>query len=87
MHAIGRDASSHSKTPGKFVPDMWKSDPSAVQEFEALKKMNTGTKVINRMKATQLMKMFNLKTAEGKLGNTGISIGPHTNPGSYTLQK
>ena len=74
MHAIGRDVSSHSKSPGKFVPDMWKSNPNAIQEFESLKQQDSGTKIINQRKAKQLMKQFNLKTADGT-------------PGLYTLTK
>lgn len=87
MHAIGRDVSSHSKSPGKFVPDMWKTNPNAVPEFESLKQQDHGTKLINQRKARQLMKQFNLKSADGTLGNTGISIKSHTTPGMFVLQK
>lgn len=87
MHAIGRDVSSHSKSPGKFVPDMWKSNPNVIPEFESLKQQDSGTKIINQRKAQQLMKQFSLKTADGRLGNTGISLKRHTTPGLFILQK
>ena len=54
MHPVGLDPSSHSKSPGKFVPDMWKSDNDVVPEFEALKKAPGGKKLINHKKAAKL---------------------------------
>jgi len=81
------DVSSHTKTGGKTVPEYCKSDNNAVQEFEALKNMNSGVKVINQVKAQQLKQQFNLKDFNSTLGNTKISIAPHTTPGLYILRK
>ncbi len=87
MHPIGLDPSSHPKSPGKFVPDMWKSDNNTVQEFEQLKKMNRGVKTINAAKAQKLKSLFKLY-GSGKLGNTGISLLPHpSNNQQFILQK
>jgi hypothetical protein len=87
MHPIGRDPMSHPKTPGKFVPDMWKSDNDAVPEFEALKKASSGKKLINYKKAAKLRTKFPLKK-DGKLGNTGISMVQSPNDSKvFILQK
>lgn len=87
MHPIGRDPMSHPKTPGKFVPDMWKSDNDVVPEFESLKKTQTGKKIINHKKAAKLRIKFPLKK-DGKLGNTGITMSQSpNNPKVYILQK
>ena len=87
MHPIGRDPMSHPKTPGKFVPDMWKSDGDVVPEFEALKKAASGRRLINSKKAGKLKTKFPLKK-DGKLGNTGITMTQSQNkPGTYILQK
>jgi hypothetical protein len=87
MHPIGRDPISHPQTPGKFVPDMWKTDNDVVPEFEALKKSPGGQKLINKKKAAKLRTKFPLKK-DGKLGNTGISMVQNPgNPQTYILQK
>lgn len=87
MHPIGRDPSSHSKTPGKFVPDMWKTKGDTVDEFESLKQANTGQRLINHIKAAKLKKKFPLKQ-NGMLGNTGIMLVQHsTNPNLFIIKK
>lgn len=87
MHPVGRDPISHPQTPGKFVPDMWKSDNNAVEEFESLKKAPSGQKLINYKKAAKLRTKFPLQK-DGKLGNTGISMVQNPNdPKTYILQK
>lgn len=87
MHPLGRDPISHPQSPGKFVPDMWRTDSDVVPEFEALKKMTTGKKVINNKKAAKLRTKFPLKK-DGKLGNTGISMTKNpANPTTFILQK
>jgi len=87
MHPVGRDPLSHPKSPGKFVPDMWKTDNDVVPEFEALKNTSTGKKLINQKKAAKLRVKFPLKK-DGKLGNTGISMTQSPNdPNVFILQK
>ena len=81
------DVATHSASGGKTVPEYCKADNNAVQEFESLKKQNSGVKYINRIKASKLANSFNLKNMSGKLGNTGISLRPHTTPNMYILQK
>jgi hypothetical protein len=44
-------------------------------------------KVIGALKAKQLFKQFNITRGDGKLGNTGITIQPHTKPGFFLLKK
>lgn len=81
------DVSTHSRTGGKAVPDMWKSDNNAVQEFEQLKKMQSGQKIINAAKANKLRKQFPVKDT-GMLGNTGIQLTQHpSQPNSFILIK
>ncbi len=87
MHPVGRDPMSYPKTPGKFVPDMWKTDNDAVQEFESLKRAPSGKKLINYKKAAKLRIKFPLKH-DGKLGNTGITMYQNPNdPKTFILQK
>ncbi len=87
MHPIGRDPISHSKSPGKFVPDMWKTDNNTVNEFEELKNLPNGKKIITLKKALKLRKQFSLK-GDGKLGNTNINmIQSPDNPNFFILQK
>jgi len=87
MHPIGRDPISHPKSPGKFVPDMWRADNNSVPEFEVLKKAPSGKKIINHKKAAKLRTKFPIKK-DGKLGNTGISMIQSPNdPKVFILQK
>jgi hypothetical protein len=81
------DVSTHSATGGKTVPEYCKSNNNGVQEFEALKAMNRGTKTINLAKARKLKDQFNLKEFKGTLGNTGIHLAPHHEPGFFILTK
>jgi hypothetical protein len=84
---LGPDVSTHSATGGKFVPQMWKANNNSVQEYEALKRMESGEKIINSAKAAALKKLHPV-SQEGKLGNTGISLLPHpTQQGSFILKK
>jgi len=76
-----------SKHSGDVVPVSHRSNNNAVQEFEQLKRMNSGMKVIGALKAKQLFKQFNSTRGDGKLGNTGITIKPHTKPGFFLLKK
>ena len=87
MADIIPDVNSHSATGGKTVPEYCKSDNNAVQEFEALKRMNSGTKTINLAKARKLKDQFKLSEFKGTLGNTGIHLAPHHEPGFFTLTK
>jgi hypothetical protein len=87
MKSVIPDVSSHSQSGGRTVPKYCQTDNNNVQEFEALKNVNSGTKVINAVKAQKLKKQFNIKNDNGTLGNTGITIQPHTQPGLYILQK
>ena len=77
----------NSKHSGDVVPVSHRSNNNTVQEFEQLKRMNSGTKVIGALKAKQLFKQFNIVKGEGRLGNTGIAIHPHTKPGFFLLKK
>jgi hypothetical protein len=87
MHPIGRDPMSHSKTPGKFVPDMWKTKNDTVEEFESLKQSAQGQRLINHVKAAKLKIKFPLKS-DGMLGNTGISLTQHpANPNLFIIKK
>ena len=88
MHPIGRDPSSHPKSPGKFVPDMWRSNNNTVNEFEYLKNVESGVKTINKAKADKLCKQFSITSMPGTLGNTGITIAPHPSSSlSFMLKK
>lgn len=87
MTDIIPDVNSHSATGGKTVPEYCKNNNNAVQEFETLKTMNNGTKTITLAKARQLGTQFNLKELKGTLGNTGVYLAPHHEPGFYTLTK
>lgn len=81
------DVNSHSATGGKTVPEYCKHDNNTIQEFEALKKMTSGTKTITLLKARKLKDQFNLSEFKGKLGNTGIYLSPHHESGFFTLTK
>ena len=87
MADIIPDVNSHSATGGKTVPEYCKHDNNAVQEFETLKIMNKGTKIINLAKARKLKDQFKLSDFKGTLGNTGIHLTPHYKPGFFTLTK
>ena len=87
MADIIPDVGTHSATGGKTVPEYCKTDNNAVQEFEALKRMNNGTKTINLAKARKLKDQFKLNELKGTLGNTGIHMTPHHEPGFFTLTK
>jgi hypothetical protein len=87
MADIIPDVSTHSATGGKTVPEYCKSNNNAVQEFEALKRMNSGTKTITLLKARKLKDQFKLSDFRGNLGNTGIFLAPHHEPGFFTLTK
>jgi hypothetical protein len=76
-----------AKHAGDVVPVSHRANNNTVQEFESLKKLSRGTKVVNQAKASKLKQQFNLKDYTGKLGNTGISIQPHQTSGLYILQK
>ena len=76
-----------TKHAGDVVPVSHRADNNAVQEFEQLKRMNSGTKIIGALKAKKLKDMYNIKSDSGKLGNTGILIQPHQKHGFYLLQK
>lgn len=84
------DVSTHTATGGKTVPEYCKADNNEVQAFVSLSNpgITTGEKIITKLEASKLMKKFNITTGSGKLGNTGIHIGPHpTKPGVYILRK
>jgi len=87
MADIIPDVSTHSATGGKTVPEYCKHDNNAVQEFESLKKMNSGAKIITAAKAQKLKDQFKLSNLPGTLGNTGISLTPHSKPGFFVLTK
>lgn len=87
MADIIPDVSTHSASGGKTVPEYCKTDNNAVQEFETLKTMPHGTKTINLAKARKLKDQFNLSDFKGALGNTGIHLAPHHEPGFFTLTK
>ncbi len=87
MHPVGRDPISHPNTPGKFVPDMWKTDNDSIEEFESLKNVSSGEKIINHVKAAKLRVKFPLKK-DGKLGNTGITMTQsQSDPKVFILKK
>jgi hypothetical protein len=69
------------------VPKCHRADNNSVQEFESLKQMPKGTKTINLAKARKLQAKFNLRDTRGTLGNTGIFLAPHHEPGFFTLTK
>jgi hypothetical protein len=81
------DVDTHSATGGKTVPEYCKSNNNSVQEFESLKTMNSGTKIINLNKARKLKDQFKLNEFKGTLGNTGIHLAPHHKSGFFTLTK
>lgn len=81
------DVNSHSATGGKTVPEYCKHNNNAVQEFETLKTMNNGIKTITLAKARKLKDQFKLSDFKGTLGNTGIYLAPHHEPGFFTLTK
>ena len=81
------DVDTHSASGGKTVPEYCKTDNNAVQEFEALKRMPKGTKTITLAKAQKLKQEFNLSDFKGTLGNTGIYLAAHHEPGFFTLTK
>lgn len=87
MANIIPDVSTHSASGGKTVPEYCKADNNAVQEFETLKGMPKGTKTINLAKARKLGQQFNLSELKGTLGNTGIHMAPHHEPGFFILTK
>ena len=88
MANIIPDVSTHSATGGKTVPEYCKSDNNTVEEFEQLKRPGIkGPKTINLAKARKLKDQFNLSDFKGTLGNTGIHMAPHHEPGFFTLTK
>ena len=73
-----------------IVPKAHRANNNAVEEFEQLKRANSGTKIISSLKAKKLMSpdMFNITSGSGNLGNTGIHIAPHPQkPNTYVLTK
>jgi len=76
MNPIGRDVSSHSKHPGRFVPHMHRTMKKN-QKVESLLNRPSGKMVLNVHDITEIEKEFNLnfdQQAPKKLGNTGITI-------------
>jgi hypothetical protein len=76
MNPIGRDASSHSKHPGRFVPHMHRTVKKN-QKVESLLNKPSGKMVLNVQDIAEIEKEFNLnfdQQAPKKLGNTGITI-------------
>lgn len=76
MNPIGRDVSSHSKHPGRFVPHMHRTIKKN-QKVESLLNKPSGRIVLNVHDIAEIEKEFNLnfdQQAPKKLGNTGITI-------------
>ena len=76
MNPIGRDVSSHSKHPGRFVPHMHRTMKKN-QKVESLLNRPSGKRVLNVHDIAEIEKEFNLnfdQQAPKKLGNTGITI-------------
>jgi len=76
MNPIGRDVSSHSKHPGRFVPHMHRTI-NKNQKVEGLLLKTNGRAVLNDAEIKQIEDEFGVKyssTTPKKLGNTGISL-------------
>lgn len=89
MHPIGRDASSHPKHPGRFVPHMHRTEHKN-QKVEGLLKKITGKAILNAAEISQIEDEFGVKyssTTPKKLGNTGISLRFDPIIGKAVLEK
>ena len=87
-HIDGMLPITTGKHSHEVVPVSHRANNNTVQEFEQLKRIKNGTKIIGSLKAKKLMDQFNITKNQGKLGNTGITITPHHHkPGFYLLQK
>ncbi len=76
MNPVGRDVSSHSKHPGRFVPHMHRTMKKN-QKVESLLNKPSGRIVLNVQDIAEVEKEFNLNfdvQSPKKLGNTGITI-------------
>ncbi len=76
MHAVGRDASSHSKHPGRFVPHMHRTKHNN-QKVQSLLNKPSGKYTLNIKELAQIEGEFHFKFDRDKpkkLGNTGVEV-------------
>ena len=76
MHPVGRDASSHSKHPGRFVPHMHRTK-NKNQKVASLLSKPSGKYALNDRELAQIEGEFHFKFDRDKpkkLGNTGVEV-------------
>jgi hypothetical protein len=77
MHPIGRDVSSHSQSPGKFVPDMHRTVHKN-QKLSSLMTQQTGKTVLSKKDIAQIESEFPPlrydPSKPKKIGNTGVTL-------------
>jgi|APGre2960657505_1045072.scaffolds.fasta_scaffold03331_6 hypothetical protein len=87
MHPIGRDVSSHSKHPGRFVPHMHRTKMENIKLMK-IKKGTSRREILNKSDIRQLKAVYKFALnakKEVKLGNTGITIKWHK--GNFFLMR